>query len=122
MNLEDVDIAELRDRYDFLVEKYIPLSIEIANLLDKFGKYRQELQQEEKEAKENKPNLLPYKTIVTPKNDKVRNFTFGKNYKIQGHFCTLVSTIYGSNWNQFITLKNDDNWTVKVSLNKFNIV
>lgn len=44
MSLKEVDVLELRDRYDYLIKKYVDLATQIAPLLDKFGKYRQELQ------------------------------------------------------------------------------
>lgn len=44
MSLEETDILELRDRYDYLIKKYVELATQIAPLLDKFGKHRQELQ------------------------------------------------------------------------------
>lgn len=43
--IEDTDTLELLDRFDFLVQKYVPLAAQLAPLLQKFGKYRQELQQ-----------------------------------------------------------------------------
>lgn len=46
--------------------------------------------------------------------------TKGKNYKVLGYHCTLVSTIYYSKWNEFITIKNDYGFTVKVNLNNFS--
>ena len=44
MSLEHVDTLELLDRYNFLIKKYGELALEIAPLLDKFGKYTRELQ------------------------------------------------------------------------------
>jgi hypothetical protein len=44
MSLEDFDILELQDRYLYLMKEYVNLAIEIAPKMDKFGKYRKELQ------------------------------------------------------------------------------
>jgi hypothetical protein len=44
MGLENEDILELTDRYNFLVVKYVELAISIAPRLDEFGRYRKELQ------------------------------------------------------------------------------
>lgn len=43
-NLETTDLLELVDRYNYLIKLYVPLAAEIAPKLEKFGKYRQELQ------------------------------------------------------------------------------
>jgi len=43
-NLETTDLLELIDRYNYLIKTYVPLAAEIAPKLEKFGKYRQELQ------------------------------------------------------------------------------
>ena len=42
--LKDVDILELADRYNFIIEKYVALAVDLAPRLDKFGKYKQELE------------------------------------------------------------------------------
>lgn len=50
--------------------------------------------------------------------------TIGKKYRIRGYFKYLNT--YGSSgskylrWDEFITIKNDGGWTVKVNLNRFN--
>jgi hypothetical protein len=44
MSLKDTDTLELLDRYGFVAEKYVKLAIELAPKLEKFGKYRKELQ------------------------------------------------------------------------------
>ena len=44
MSLEDTDLFELTDRYIYLVQEYVKLATEIAPKLEKFGKYKQELQ------------------------------------------------------------------------------
>lgn len=42
---KDVDTADLVSRYNSLIEKYVKIAQEIAPQLEKFGKYRQELQE-----------------------------------------------------------------------------
>jgi len=42
--LEEADILELRDRYNFLAQKYVELAIDLTPKFEKFGKYRKELQ------------------------------------------------------------------------------
>jgi hypothetical protein len=44
MSLKDAETIELLDRFDYLVHKYVPLAAELAPKLEKFGKYRKELQ------------------------------------------------------------------------------
>jgi len=44
MSLDGADILELKDRYYYLMTKYVELAKELAPKLDKFGKYRKELQ------------------------------------------------------------------------------
>lgn len=44
MSLEDADIIELTERYNFLIQKYVDLAVELAPKLEKFGKYKRELQ------------------------------------------------------------------------------
>jgi len=44
MALKDTDTLELLDRFDYLVQRYVPLAAEIAPKIEKFGKYRRELQ------------------------------------------------------------------------------
>jgi len=43
-NLDNVDTLELLDRYNNIIKKYCEISIELAPKLEKFGKYREELQ------------------------------------------------------------------------------
>ena len=43
-NLENEDIDNLVVRYNQLIDKYIPLTVELATKLEKFGKIKQELQ------------------------------------------------------------------------------
>lgn len=42
---KNVDTVDLLDRYRDLIEKYVKIAQELAPKLEKFGKYRQELQQ-----------------------------------------------------------------------------
>ena len=42
--LQSTDTLELVDRYNNLIKKYVELSIELAPKIEKFGKYRNELQ------------------------------------------------------------------------------
>ena len=42
--LQSTDTLELLDRYNNLIKKYVELSIELAPKIEKFGKYRNELQ------------------------------------------------------------------------------
>jgi hypothetical protein len=44
MSLEDADILELTDRYNFIVNEYVQLAVKLAPLLEKFGKYKKELE------------------------------------------------------------------------------
>jgi hypothetical protein len=44
MSLKDSDTYELLDRFSYLLNLYAPLASELAEKLDKFGKYRKELQ------------------------------------------------------------------------------
>lgn len=54
------------------------------------------------------------------------SLTKGKQYRVRGHFCYLNS--YGEKgkkfmmWDQFITIKNDDGYTIKVNRYKFWLV
>lgn len=41
----DVETSEIIKRYSSLIEKYVELAKELASKLDKFGKYRSELQE-----------------------------------------------------------------------------
>ena len=44
MSLESADVLELMDRYTFLIHEYVKIAEELAGKLEKFGKYKQELQ------------------------------------------------------------------------------
>jgi hypothetical protein len=43
----------------------------------------------------------------------------GRKYIVRNYFATLVTTIYGSTWNEFVIIKNDYGYTVKINLKKF---
>lgn len=43
-HLENVELLDLVDRYNYLIKEYVQLSMEIAPKLEKFGKHRNELQ------------------------------------------------------------------------------
>jgi hypothetical protein len=51
-----------------------------------------------------------------------KSITKDRVYSVRGHFCYLVSTIYDSHWNQFVTIKNDNGWTVKMNLENFILI
>jgi len=44
MSLKDADISELECRYNYVVKEYVHLAVDLAPKLEKFGKYRKELQ------------------------------------------------------------------------------
>ena len=44
MGMNEADTLELLSRFDSLVKKYVPLAAELAPKIEKFGKYRRELQ------------------------------------------------------------------------------
>ena len=44
MALSDATTEELLSRFDFVVQKYVPLAAELDPKIEKFGKYRKELQ------------------------------------------------------------------------------
>lgn len=66
-----------------------------------------------------KPKLLSSGCFITS-NETFGGITKGRRYKVKNHFCYLVTTICDSRWNQFVTVKNDMGYTVKVNLKKFN--
>lgn len=84
-------------------------------------KWQADMKEEHKIALENKPNALRTGQTIIAK-ERTQSVTAGKEYKVIGHFCTLVTTIYGSKWNQFVTLKNDVGYTVKMNLKNFDIL
>lgn len=44
MTISNVDSIELLERFNFLIQQYVPLAAELAPKFEKFGKYRKELQ------------------------------------------------------------------------------
>ena len=44
MAISDIDTYELLDRFNQLIKKYVPLANELAIKVERFGKYRKELQ------------------------------------------------------------------------------
>ena len=68
----------------------------------------------------NKPKPIKRGTIVIAK-ETTQSVTKDKEYKVMGYFATLVTTIYSSEWKEFITLKNKFGYTVKMSCRKFEI-
>ena len=44
MSLSDTETIDLLDRFDYISRKYVPLAAELAPKIEKFGKYRRELQ------------------------------------------------------------------------------
>jgi len=68
-----------------------------------------------------KPKPLCGGTKIIAK-ETVKNITGGKTYMVRGYFATLVTTDYYSEWHQFVTLKNDNGYTVKMNLRKFDVV
>ncbi len=77
--------------------------------------------EEAKRMWENRPKEIGRGITIQAKESK-RSVTKGCKYKVQGHFCTLVTTIHGSLWHQFVTFKNDHGWTVKMNLNGFEVL
>ena len=83
-------------------------------------KEQERLKTERAEMWDEKPKSISSGTILTAKATR-KSITQGKTYKVMGYFATLVTTIYYSQWHEFVTLKNDDGWTVKMNLNNFEV-
>lgn len=70
----------------------------------------------------NPPKLIGRGTDLECKNP-TDTMTKGRKYKVRGHFCYLNT--YGSGkdkycmWDEFVTIKNDYDYTIKVNVNKF---
>ena len=79
-----------------------------------------QLKKERDEMWLNKPKPIHSGTIILAK-ETVKNITKDKQYKVQGYFATLVTTLYYSEWHEFVTIKNDNGYTVKMNLRKFII-
>lgn len=65
-----------------------------------------------------KPISIPQGTMIEAK-ESVKSITKGGKYKVQSYFATLITTIYYSQWHEFVTLKNDFGYTVKMNLKNF---
>lgn len=65
-----------------------------------------------------KPKPISSGAILVAKSTR-KSITEGKEYKITGYFAILISTIYCPQWNEFVIIKNDNGWTVKMNLNNF---
>jgi len=76
------------------------------------------LKQQRAELWEKKPIAIKKGTKLIAKETR-KSITQGKPYIVIGYFATLVTTIYYSQWNEFVTLKNNEGWTVKMNLNNF---
>jgi hypothetical protein len=83
-------------------------------------KEQERLKQERTEMWNEKPKSLACGVKLVAKYTR-KSITQGKTYKVMGYFATLVTTIYYSQWHEFVTLKNDDGWTVKMNLNNFDV-
>ncbi len=81
-------------------------------------KAQSEMREQKEDMWNDKPQGIKSGEIVMAKKT-VKNITEGKKYRVINHFCTLVTTIYYSQWHQFVTIKNDNGYSVKMNLNKF---
>jgi len=79
---------------------------------------QKEIQQLHKELWNDKPKPIPRYSNIKAKHT-VKNITEGKEYEVINYFATLVSTVYFPQWNEFITLKNDKGYIVKMNLDNF---
>lgn len=68
----------------------------------------------------NKPKPIPSGTIISAR-ETTKNISEGKGYKVINYFATLVTTVYYSDWREFVTLKNDKGYTVKMNVNNFRV-
>ncbi len=69
---------------------------------------------------ENKPIPIKIGTVLIAKKS-VKSITEGKGYVVRGYFATLITTIYYSEWQEFVILKNNEGWTVKMNVNNFDL-
>lgn len=76
------------------------------------------LKTERAEMWNDKPKSISSGTKLIAK-DTRKSITKGKEYKVIGYFATLVTTIYYSQWQEFVTFKNDNGFTIKMNLNNF---
>lgn len=82
-------------------------------------KQQNDLKERHKSEYNKKPELLKSGTILIAK-QTTNSITKNNKYKLINHFCTLISTIYDSEWNHFVTIKNDNGYTVKMNLRNFD--
>lgn len=76
---------------------------------------------EVKKLKKNKPKSILWGANVVAKCN-MEAFTAGKEYKVRNHFCKLFiefDNVYGV---EYISVKNDNNYTVVVALRYFKII
>jgi hypothetical protein len=81
---------------------------------------QKEMQKLHNEMWNDKPKQVLSGTILVAKYTR-KNITDGKKYKVINYFATLISTVYFPEWNEFVTLKNDNGYTVKMNLNNFSL-
>ena len=65
-----------------------------------------------------KPEPLPNNTLLVCINP-TSTMTKDKSYKVRNWFASLVTTLYGSEWHQHVTITNDSGTPIKVNINKF---
>lgn len=75
------------------------------------------MSKKKKQQREPRPTALAIGTKLTFIGGGNASLTVGRRYFIIGHFCYYFGKY--DYWQQFVTLKNDNNWTIKVNLNKF---
>lgn len=78
---------------------------------------QKDIQLHHKEGMLDKPDCVQGVVLIAKEN--TNSLTKGSKYKVRGHFCTHITTIFATNWRQFVTVKNDFGYTVKVNLNNF---
>ena len=83
-------------------------------------KAQEQLKDERTEMWADKPKHIKTGTRLIAK-ETVKTITKGRKYNVKGYFATLVTTIYYSQWHEFVTLKNDNGYTVKMNLRKFEV-
>lgn len=78
--------------------------------------------QQRLEAFNSSPSKIPSGTKLICKNP-TSTMTKDKSYIVRGHFLYFnrygLSGNYYYQWDEFITIKNDNNYTIKVNLNNF---
>jgi hypothetical protein len=75
------------------------------------------------EVQKQKPKVMSGEVCC---NIPTATLTKGKRYRIRGHFCFLNKMNLGDGdfcwvWDEFITIKNDDGYTVKVNTSRFTL-